>query len=250
MRVIIFDYDDTLFPSTHIARNNLYDAHVNSTAFMHHRECVQDLEAAAITMLAEAIALGDLIVIVTNGKLDWIKYSMKMYYQRFFEFVRQHDTPIVSAQDIFSPHSPHPMMWKITCFQQLLASLKSTNNSPSQLISVGDGAHEAIACEVAAQGIDIPYRNVILLDTPSPRQMTTQLSLLAQELHGVITHHAFKVDFNAAVVSGGNIEFRPVLKDVAPVETPVPFQATIDVGAGAGCHHDPSVACTPPQTVV
>ena len=105
------------------------------------------------------------------------------------------------------------MMWKVNCFRHLLASLKSTSNAPSQLISVGDGSHEAIACEVAAHDAEIPYRNVILLDTPSPKQITAQLNLLAQELQGVISHSGCNVDFNAAVVSGGSIEFQPVIKD-------------------------------------
>lgn len=181
--------------------------------FQRHREAFLDLENAAMSMLTEAIAVGDLVVIVTNGKLDWIKHSMKMFYRRLFEFVRKNDTPIVSAQDIFATYSPHPTMWKMYCFKHLLASLASTNMTPSVLISVGDGEHEMIACESAAQGVGIPYRNVIFLETPSLMQMTKQLNLLARELKGVISHEDVAVEYIATVTSGGNIEFSPASKD-------------------------------------
>jgi hypothetical protein len=236
MRVLIFDYDDTLFPSSHIAQHELYNSDINSMEFAHHREAFLELESAAIAVLTKAISVGDLVVIVTNGKLDWIKYSMKMFYHRFFEFVRKHDTPIVSAQDIFSSRNPHPTMWKVHCFQHLLASLFSTNNAPTLLISVGDGAHEAIACEVAAKGVGISYRNVILLETPSPKQMAHQLYILVQELNSVIDHQADKVDFTATVVSGGNIEYLPISKDIVVEENPT-FSAINHVPHAASALH-------------
>lgn len=114
MRVIILDYDDTLFPSSHVAQHNLYQTPLNSTSFAHHRDAFLQLEVAAIALLTKAIAIGDLVVIVTNGKLDWIKYSMKMFYHQFFDFVRKNETPIVSAQDIFVQSTPHPVMWKVS----------------------------------------------------------------------------------------------------------------------------------------
>jgi hypothetical protein len=207
MRVIILDYDDTLFPSSHVAQHNLYQTPINSTAFVHHRESFHELETAAISLLTKAIAVGDFIVIVTNGKLDWIRYSMKMFYHRFYDFVRKNETPIVSAQDIFASNNPHPLMWKVNCFRQLLGTLQATDNIPTMLISVGDGSHEAIACEVSARDYGICHRNVNFLDTPSPKQMTQQLHLLVQELPSVIDHKVVKTDFNASVVSGGCIEF-------------------------------------------
>jgi hypothetical protein len=241
MRVIIFDYDDTLFPTSYISRHELYNTHVNSIEFQHHREAFLELENAAICMLAEAVSVGDLVVIVTNGKLDWIKYSMKMFYHRLFEFVRKSDTPIVSAQDIFAVYSPHPTMWKMYCFKHLLTSLASTNMKPSILISVGDGEHEALACESAARGADIPYRNVIFLETPSPRHMTKQLNILIRELKDVIGHHAVTVDFKATVTSGGNIEFCPMLKNED--EEKSSFVSAVPV------HERPPTPVQPAQTV-
>lgn len=229
MRVIILDYDDTLFPSTHIAQHDLYHLSIHSDGFIHHREVFLELETAAISMLAKAVAVGDLVVIVTNAKLDWVRYSMKMYYHRFFEFLRQHDTPIVSAQDIFSCINPHPATWKVSCFRQLVVSLKSTGNAPSVLVSVGDGAHEAIACELAALEVGIPYRNVKLLATPSPKQMTQQLQQLTREIGDVVEHKDFKevnVDFIATVVSSGCISFQPVV--LSPQVTMEPAPLTSD----------------------
>ena len=93
------------------------------------------------------------------------------------------------------------------------------------LISVGDGSHEAIACEVAAKEFGIGHRNVNLLDTPSPKQMTQQLHLLVQLLPRVLLTAASPddqqqraqvksniiqaTDFTAAViVPDGRIEFQ------------------------------------------
>lgn len=208
MKVIIFDYDDTLFPTTYVSEQDLYNTSVQCPEFVHHRDVFQELETAAICMLSKAMSVGDLVVIVTNGRLDWIRYSMKMFYHRFFEFVCKNETPIVSAQDIFGASNSYPVMWKVNCFRQLLGSLCSTNNSPTQLISVGDGTHEAIACEISAREFNIPFRNVNFLDTPSPKQMTQQLYLLGQELMAIIGDCSTgRTSYNAAVVCGGFIEF-------------------------------------------
>jgi hypothetical protein len=221
MRVIIFDYDDTLFPSSYIGEHDLYHTPIHSQEFVHHREKFQELETSAICTLTKAMAVGDLVVIVTNGKLDWIRYSMKMFYHRFFDFVRKNETPIVSAQDIFSSSNPHPVMWKVNCFRQLLGSLQSTNNIPTQLISIGDGSHEAVACEVSAREFNIPFRNVNFLETPSPKQLTQQLYLLGQEFSDIVSfQNSVEINtFNSAVVCGGFIEFHSTMQKMTNGQT-------------------------------
>ena len=228
MRVIIFDYDDTLFPSSHVAQHELYKTPVDSPRFVHHKDFFHELETAAICLLTKAIAVGDLVVIVTNAKLDWVRYSMSKFYHRLYDFVRKHETPVVSAQDIFSQKTPHPVMWKVGCFRQLLGSLRLTGNNPTMLVSIGDGTHEAIACEVTAREFGIHHRSVNFLDTPSPKQMTQQLYLLSQQLHSIVDENVLKSEFNAVVVSGGCIELHAGSRNIL-AEIQAPSSQTLNV---------------------
>lgn len=209
MRLIIFDYDDTLFPSSFITEQDLCNTPIHSPDFYHHKSAFEEVESAAIFMLSTAISIGDLVVIVTNGKLDWIRYSMNMFYRNFNEFVRKNGTPIISAQDIFHLKTPNPAMWKICCFRQLVASLSSIDKSPTILVSVGDGSHESVACEVSAREAGIPFRNINLVDSPSPNQISQQLQILGQTFLTMVNPTDDLVNkYDATVVTNGRIEFR------------------------------------------
>lgn len=104
MSLVVFDYDDTLFPTTYM---------------QHHQDLNQrDLQVLdrMIVQLMHTIKLAKhTIIIISNGSLEWINDSVSTFLPNFNKFIKSNNIRIISARDIYEKsHVPYENWKKYT----------------------------------------------------------------------------------------------------------------------------------------
>lgn len=132
--IIIFDWDDTLFPTSWVVENSLDLTDINTqTKFIIY---FSRLDRLIHSLLSTCINYGT-VFIVTNAAEKWITTSNQML-PHTQKLIKQ-NIKVVSARDTYQDDYPGRMdLWKKNTFQDI-----TDNKSTYQhIISVGDADHE------------------------------------------------------------------------------------------------------------
>eukprot|EP01055_Gregarina_sp_Pseudo9_P004918 Gregarina_sp_Pseudo_9__4917@NODE_514_length_2664_cov_17_519619_g485_i0_p1_GENE_NODE_514_length_2664_cov_17_519619_g485_i0NODE_514_length_2664_cov_17_519619_g485_i0_p1_ORF_typecomplete_len606_score163_73_NODE_514_length_2664_cov_17_519619_g485_i07922609 len=151
--VIIFDWDDTILPTTTL-RNCSRPTSPSLTpglgwgVILDAPELDQDLLAQfeeLSSLCAETIELtsrfGE-VCFITNGSLDWIRTSCQKYMPSLWPTVCH--IKRVSAKDLVQTQSRDPLQWKkqTFCMQLNQTFQQPAHHLPKVVVSIGDSLHE------------------------------------------------------------------------------------------------------------
>jgi hypothetical protein len=189
--IFIFDWDDTLLPSSWLKRNLclLSDIHVRE-------EIVEPLEELAVVVrhvLETARELGE-VVIITNAESGWIDLSCRKWFPSLHEFVMGFN--VISARSTWEPHGiTSPCGWKQRAFETAIDVFYSryAHQSWKNIISIGDSPHEREALMRVTLNSSIKgcrSKSVCLMIRPSVAQLQRQLVLLQSSLRHIVHHDA------------------------------------------------------------
>lgn len=135
--LVIFDWDDTLFPTTWTVKNNIN----LSDDTTHHKYIVyfSKLDMLLYKLLSECLRSGS-VFIVTNAVKRWVSVSSSILPNT--QKIINNNIQIISARDEYQEKYPNNIeLWKRMTFQDLVS--KYFNKYPFQhIISVGDAEHE------------------------------------------------------------------------------------------------------------
>jgi len=145
--LFIIDWDDTLFPTTWINKNNIDFSKQNS--FSEYKLYFLELDKTISLLLDSLNKVGD-IFIVTNANINWIK-SCLMNLNLTRNTIINNKIRIVSARDSYSQNNSSPTEWKILTFQDIIEDIINKinknikPNTVINIISIGDAMYEYIA---------------------------------------------------------------------------------------------------------
>ena len=135
--LIIFDWDDTLFPTSWTVSNgiDLSDSSIQNKYIVYFSR----LDMLLYKLLTTCLKYGT-VFIVTNAVIRWIQVSSNMLPNT--QKVINNNIKIVSARDLYQEKYPSQMdLWKKLVFDELV--LKNFDKCKHQhVISVGDAEHE------------------------------------------------------------------------------------------------------------
>ena len=171
--VLIFDWDDTLLPTTWLHKTGIIQGGPTSE----HITILEAISTSVITLLTEAQKYGT-VKIVTNAEKGWVESSCRKFLPRCSSLLTS--IPIFSARGTYEwlyPESPY--MWKILAFQIVTINY-------SQVISIGDNNAERHA--VKELNDSFRTKSVKLEETPSMETFTKQLEALPTVLADLVAH--------------------------------------------------------------
>lgn len=188
MKLLLWDFDDTIVSSAWLSdilekeRSVIFN---NSYQFRKLQgevwKQVEKLEKNAIEVLNLSVTKGT-TVIVSNAELVWINFVLSNFFPTLAQVVKDLKITVISAREYSQSLFPRdPLLWKVHCFRGIVQSALSSSSDPlskNQIISIGDGMHERIACSVVAEEFQIPYTSLKLFETPNPLVMWYELSLI------------------------------------------------------------------------
>ncbi|CAD7930156.1 unnamed protein product [Amoebophrya sp. A25] len=177
--VIVFDWDDTFFPTSALERNRLLRIPCQKlrpqvVAQLNHlaQTCIDTLN------LAEKYGK---VLIITNSAPGWIDTSC----QAFMPLLH----PKIRSYPIFAKPMNYMLTYKLDVFKREMLHGRYTN-----LVSVGDGIAERTATlrliGTTAGGLPCHCKSVKLKDTPTMGQLVEQLELTQKRFENLVRYEA------------------------------------------------------------
>jgi hypothetical protein len=117
--LIIFDWDDTLFPTSFLARNGYFsEQNIYSTEkdekFI---KKIEKLEQSVIDLINISLTKGE-VYIITNAVIGWVEYTSKQFFPNFYKILDK--IKIISARGEWENTFPNNIQeWKIQTFSNL-----------------------------------------------------------------------------------------------------------------------------------
>ena len=210
LSIVIFDWDDTLFPTTTII-NNKQDINI---------QLLDKFGKTLYELFKEWMKIygSRNIYIVTNSGKDWCLKSLKLlskmyqikqkdiskqkldYFAAIYNSLISLNVRIISAQYLYSTKYPKkPTIWKIKAFKQIIIEhfknikCESCHDNIYEIVSIGDSENEYIASYEAKHKLNkyikrrkstnniIRLHRVKLKEKPQINDMIEQMKLLNKE---------------------------------------------------------------------
>uniref|UniRef100_A0A0G4GS44 Uncharacterized protein n=1 Tax=Chromera velia CCMP2878 TaxID=1169474 RepID=A0A0G4GS44_9ALVE len=173
--LLIFDWDDTLLPSSWLAE---YQMRLDEDCIVPDalKDQLAELSDRVLRTLEAARTAGT-ITIVTNAENGWVELSGRKFLPKVCDFVKEHKLRVLSARSTYEPMGfETPLDWKTEAFN---AELRRHFSQPGlesvrrNVVSFGDSAHErqAILDVTRKMGGDIVTKSLKFVERPSIDQL-------------------------------------------------------------------------------
>ena len=184
--IFIFDWDDTLFCTTHLnqCEENYQRSHSLSKC---EKKKIQEIESYVDEILNKALLNGT-VFIITNSSDGWIQRSTKLYYPELIPTLNKIN--IISARSLYEKKFPDNMeMWKIKAFTELPEIFDIDKTVSTNIICIGDNDIE-IKCgkKLAESFNDYVLKTVKFRENPDLDELIKQLNLIDIEFMRVLNY--------------------------------------------------------------
>ena len=180
--LIIFDWDDTLLPTSFLSPKGIYDDTVKLS--QRDKDKLSKLETHVLKILQLAIEKGN-VYIITNAGPGWVEFSAEKYYPSVVELLKK--ITIISARGEYESKYPNDSrMWKIQAFLNIQKDFNS--DLVTNIICLGDSFIEMEAGHSLAGKFQQDFiKTVKFRESPKPEELNKQLTLICQQFNGIYT---------------------------------------------------------------
>jgi len=189
--LLVFDYDDTLLPSTWLQRN-LLGLGSQSVVSPWQKEQLQNVENTAIELIRNAKLHGT-VVLVTNAQRGWIELSCQKFLPGLWPLLE--DVKAVSARTAFESFNvTSPFEWKLRAFEHEICNVYSKEGLRSSckrknVVSFGDSVHERNALLQATRTLpNCCPKSIKFVDRPELSQITEQHTMVNACFRRIVHH--------------------------------------------------------------
>jgi hypothetical protein len=192
--LIILDWDDTLFPTNWVVKNDINLATSNSRD--QYLIYFQELDRILYKFLTKVLKLGK-VIIVTNALPDWIALS-SVVLPHTFKILQKIE--VISARGLYRDKSPNTMDWKMMAFRDII-DREFQNPSLMNVISIGDAEYEyqaLISLNDVKRKNKKYLKSVRFMKAPSHDILIDQLGVLKNAIPRIWdreSHLDLKLDF-------------------------------------------------------
>lgn len=191
--LLIFDYDDTLFPTSYLAQRGYKldgpDASPEIQAILDEYSIVVE------KTLIDAGAHGR-VVIVTNAETGWITLTAQKFMPRLALLLNS--IPSISARSTYEPLGiTNPFEWKLKAFENVIYEHVQRLVAPDSVLvrmnvlSFGDSIHERDAAHQVCASLSsspLSCKSIKFIERPDITQLTKQHVLIRDNLSKVVAH--------------------------------------------------------------
>jgi len=183
--LIIFDWDDTLFPTTWVLSHGFLKT--DKAANSQQQRLLARLAWHVERTLKTAAQHGR-VVIVTNAKQGWIESTCQQFMPSVFNLLGK----TVSARSTYEGQDFTPCEWKRLAFVRETELLydQPIDSQHQNIVSVGDSFHELHALKAMTEGVhNVCGKAVKFLQSPSIMELIEQHEKLDLCLSEVLEHN-------------------------------------------------------------
>jgi len=187
--VIIFDWDDTILPSSWVQSEGMrLDNDFVLSA--QQQEQLAAVATAAIETLTFAKKFGT-VLLITNAEKGWIELSCTKFMPMLVPALE--DVSLISARTSYESASClQPTSWKICAFEAELGRIFGPDTEiemRKNVLSLGDSIHEREALVRTTSFLtNCRAKNLKFMDRPSPIEIRKQHELIAGCFEDIVHH--------------------------------------------------------------
>jgi len=184
--LIILDWDDTLFPTTWVNKNNVQIMNISKELYLRFFEKIDN---SLLKLFKLLVKCGD-VIIITNALLNWIDISSRIVPLTNNFINKCNRIKIVSARGEYSSYTDNLMDWKKMAFQNELAK-KTKEKKINNIISIGDTEYEYYALLNLYKGEPDNYRllkAVKFIKYPDNTQILEQIIIMINSISNICTY--------------------------------------------------------------
>ncbi len=176
--VFIFDWDDTLFFTTHLnpSKNNTFFYESET-----EKRLMNTIEYYVAEILNKALDKGT-VLIITNSSDGWVQACAKFYYPNLLPILDK--IKIISSRELYQNEYPaDPITWKIKTFNDLKQKLYFEKCTVSNLICIGDDNCEIIAAKKLGESFgNCLVKTIKFRDKPNLNELIKQIILINEQI--------------------------------------------------------------------
>ena len=174
--LIIFDWDDTLLPTSFLTPNGTFSENIQLSP--NDVEKMKEIEKNVYKILNESIEKGN-VYIITNAGVNWVQFSSNLFYPSISELLKK--IKIISARGEYEKSFPGNLrQWKIQAFLNLLNDVNE--KLVTNIICVGDSLFEMEAGRILASKFKEAFiKTIKFREAPKLDELLKQLKLIAQQ---------------------------------------------------------------------
>nr|CCA14170.1 protein kinase putative [Albugo laibachii Nc14] len=194
--VVVFDWDDTLCPSSWLHANNLLPKCRGDPVFLsaQQQKTLETISSNVIRIIKKAVSFGP-VFIVTAAEYGWVELSCSLFMQSAQEILDLPDVHVVSARTWYEQtfgYEGNANCWKYEvmqliaqkCFAESSTSLDTYFN----FVSIGDSMAERDACHLAIENISNTYAKTLkYVEQPGSEELIQQLQLTFESFDQMCT---------------------------------------------------------------
>jgi len=178
--IIIFDWDDTLLPTTFLTPGGIFDEDMDLPEI----DCEKLLKLEELTskILTEAVEKGN-VYIITNAGKGWVEYSAKRFYPSILPILSK--IKIISARGKYEKVFPgNSRQWKIEAFLNLQNSVNM--KLVTNIICIGDSLFEMEAGRILASRFTEAFvKTIKFREAPKLDELIKQLKLVCLQFSSI-----------------------------------------------------------------
>mmetsp|Transcript_23160 Transcript_23160/g.61017 ORF Transcript_23160/g.61017 Transcript_23160/m.61017 type:complete len:362 (-) Transcript_23160:124-1209(-) len=189
--LFVFDWDDTVLPSSWIQAQGLRLDDASKT-----NQWQRERLAEVATVAAETLRLAKLhgtVVVVTNAERGWIELSCQKFLPTILPLLE--NLRMVSARTTYEgPRAPSPLDWKLRAFDveiERVYGFEAMEDATvrKNVLSLGDGAHEREAVMRSTQSLpNCSAKSLKFVERPDISQIVKQHTLISGCFDQIVQH--------------------------------------------------------------
>ena len=183
--IIIFDWDDTLLPTSYLlSKNVIYKEKKENKLSEKDQTKIKKLEQLVKNLLEISLSKAD-VYIITNAGEGWVEQSAKDFYPNIKEILDEIE--IISARKDYEKKYPENLKyWKIGAF----LNLKSRLNEEliTNIVCLGDSIFEMEAGKILASNfIHAVIKTIKFMESPRLEELNKQLNLVLNQFNTIFS---------------------------------------------------------------
>mmetsp|Transcript_47543 Transcript_47543/g.142016 ORF Transcript_47543/g.142016 Transcript_47543/m.142016 type:complete len:276 (-) Transcript_47543:63-890(-) len=187
--VIIFDWDDTVFPSTWV-KEQIPNSGGAPEIAPWQQDCLAQISDLARETLVTAKQFGS-VLLVTNAEQGWIDLSCHTFMPALAPVLA--DVRILSARTMYeTPSISSPHVWKMKAFESEISRAFLTDLGGCRrknIISLGDSSHERVALMAVTENLpNCRTKSLKFVERPDIGQLCEQHLFVARCLERIVHH--------------------------------------------------------------
>ena len=182
--LIIFDWDDTLLPTSFL----LYKNKIDSQNKLNEKDQakINKLENLVKNLLTLSLSKGD-VYIITNSGEGWVEESTQKFYPNIKDILDKIE--IISARKDYEEKYPNDSkLWKIGAFLNLKNRLNE--DLITNILCLGDSVFEMDAGKIlASKFIHAVIKTIKFMENPKPEELSKQLNLVLNQFNSIFSSY-------------------------------------------------------------